>query len=542
MALDLLSRHKSRTHNRAADMQCSSPDASCVAERPSPRLGDGLRDIIVTTSRHLGPYIAATGHGLSTSPIDSTNASDLSIDTNGRDSVDRQDGSSTPLSSFDNYDTLSDCELNMSRPQASYRNLPTNASSEEGARRPNLAASRRDDNYRQPSIAHGLANTIETLSLGRLQGSFCADTLDRLSRFPEAASHPVLSLAPVELHSIEASANVPIAGSILIGCSNEKSTSDGARDKTTNHTYLDICESTNIPCSCGDHSGQPLFTNPPRTPNRMSPASTTRMSFQSKLATYTSGDTPSIPGSQANVHVFVDISNIFIGFCETYRVSRQISRMRRMRAPFFSFKVLACIMERTRSVTKRVLAGSADSGDAPIRHTKWPGYFLEAEQLNYDMNIFSRVQKQRARQQRPTRRGKALRRGSLGSPFYEAGVTSTDESTGDGIPHTFETRNCEQGVDENLHLNMMNSILDHMSDPGTMVLATGDAALAEFSAGFFEYACRALSFGWKLELVAWRRNISSSWTNPSFVERYSDQFRIIFLDDFLEELHLNFLP
>lgn len=121
-------------------------------------------------------------------------------------------------------------------------------------------------------------------------------------------------------------------------------------------------------------------------------------------------------------------------------------------------------------------------------------------------------------------------------------MTSGDESSEDTTRASYETRNGEQGVDEILHLNMMNSILDDMQEPGYMVLATGDAAQAEFSEGFLEYANRALSQGWNLELVTWKSTISSAWMNPAFRSKHGEHFRIIYLDDFLEELNADLRP
>lgn len=82
----------------------------------------------------------------------------------------------------------------------------------------------------------------------------------------------------------------------------------------------------------------------------------------------------------------------------------------------------------------------------------------------------------------------------------------------------------------------MHSILDNQV-PGTMVLATGDAAQARFSDGFKQHATRALRAGWKVEVISWSRNMSSAWYDPGFLTEYADQIRIIELDEFIEELH-----
>ncbi|KAI1136318.1 hypothetical protein F5Y05DRAFT_105285 [Hypoxylon sp. FL0543] len=254
--------------------------------------------------------------------------------------------------------------------------------------------------------------------------------------------------------------------------------------------------------------------------------------FYSKLVVHSNTDKIITPGTETNLHVFVDMSNIFIGFLDAVKSARHIPRNYRIVAPPFSFKALSLVLERGRGVQKRVVAGSTHTCSAKDPRMYWPDYFLEAEKLGYQMNIFSRVQTRK-----PKRRGFT----PPGNSPYEAPCLSPEDSAGDDdTGGAYEVRNGEQGVDENLHLNMMNSMFDHLSCPGTMVLATGDAAEAEFSDGFLKYATRALNSGWKLELVTWKRSVSSAWTHANFLEKYEGRFRIIFLDDFFEELQANF--
>ncbi|GAW24783.1 hypothetical protein ANO14919_143770 [Xylariales sp. No.14919] len=237
------------------------------------------------------------------------------------------------------------------------------------------------------------------------------------------------------------------------------------------------------------------------------------------------------------LHIFVDMSNIHIGFCNSWKISQNIPVDHRIRAPAFNFKVLASIMERSRACKKKVLASSVASH--VLSRTQWPQHFIDAEQQGYKTSILSRVQK--VSPIKVGRRRKTSPQGS-GVAHLANAITSGDESAEDVTKTSYGTRNGEQGVDEILHLNMMNSILDDMREPGTMILATGDAAQAEFSDGFLEYATRALSSGWKLELVTWKRTISSAWMDPVFRNKFEDRFRIIYLDDFLEELNADLCP
>ena len=93
----------------------------------------------------------------------------------------------------------------------------------------------------------------------------------------------------------------------------------------------------------------------------------------------------------------------------------------------------------------------------------------------------------------------------------------------------------EQGVDGILHLKIFESVVD-TDVPSTIVLATGDAAQAEYSQGFMAMVERALKKGWNVELVSWSKNISMMYSRPEWVRTWGQQFRIVYLDDYAEEL------
>ena len=93
----------------------------------------------------------------------------------------------------------------------------------------------------------------------------------------------------------------------------------------------------------------------------------------------------------------------------------------------------------------------------------------------------------------------------------------------------------EQGVDELLHLKIAQSLID-TDPPSTIVLASGDAAEAEFSDGFLKMITRALQRGWKVELAAFRSNLSSAYRKKAWTKRWHSRFRIIELDDYLPTL------
>ncbi|EME80851.1 uncharacterized protein MYCFIDRAFT_211687 [Pseudocercospora fijiensis CIRAD86] len=108
-------------------------------------------------------------------------------------------------------------------------------------------------------------------------------------------------------------------------------------------------------------------------------------------------------------------------------------------------------------------------------------------------------------------------------------------STETSLPQFAPAKMIEQGVDEILHLKISHSLLDY-EEPSTIVLATGDAALAEYSDGFMAMVERALRKGWSVELVSWSKNISKTYLKSDWVNAWDGRFKIIYLDDFAEEL------
>lgn len=228
--------------------------------------------------------------------------------------------------------------------------------------------------------------------------------------------------------------------------------------------------------------------------------------------------------SSDGIHVFVDMSNIIIGFYQQLKRRRGIPVNKKVLAPPFWFEGLSMILQRGRHVAKRVVAGSTAE---PHEKCKWPQYMKDAEDLGYEMNILSRVVKPQPLTPQARRRMRRSNPNSLSS-------TGSSDEDPRAAPPPCILRNGEQGVDEILHLKMCESVLDF--ERSTIVLATGDAAAAEFSGGFLTMAERALAKGWHVELVTWKSTISSSWQRLGASRKWKEQFRIIPLDSFVEEL------
>lgn len=247
--------------------------------------------------------------------------------------------------------------------------------------------------------------------------------------------------------------------------------------------------------------------------------------------------------SPAGIHVFVDASNIFIGFTEQLKRLRNIPPYVHVEPAEISFDALALLMERRRPVAKRYLAGSLPRTTA----------FDRAEQVGYQCHLLDKVWKAKeltARQiyfneQEQARkygnngncsRGKAAKaQAPPAAPTNGYGSGSETTPAANTAPQYAKAKWVEQGVDEMLHLQMLQSIID-VEQPATMVLATGDAAQAEYSDGFMAMAERALNKGWTVELVTWAWNVNGLYKNAGFRRKWGERFRIVELDAFAEEL------
>lgn len=258
--------------------------------------------------------------------------------------------------------------------------------------------------------------------------------------------------------------------------------------------------------------------------------------------------------SPTGIHVFVDASNIFIGFTDQLKRSRNIPQRVHVPPVNLSFDALALLMERRRPVAKRVLVGSTPHLPA----------FDKAKAVGYECNILEKVMKARELTERQIYfkererlgHGRQAAHGQAGAKAPPAnhvlpvtnsattnGYHSSTGSVGGGgsgsettaPPQYAPARMIEQGVDEILHLKILESIVD-TDVPSTIVLATGDAAQAEYSQGFMAMVERALKKGWKVELVSWSRNVSMMYSRREWVEQWGDAFRVVGLDDYAEEL------
>ena len=152
---------------------------------------------------------------------------------------------------------------------------------------------------------------------------------------------------------------------------------------------------------------------------------------------------------------------------------------------------------------------------------------LQAKELGYEMNIKERILKVA-----PPRRHRSY--------HGFGGGRSGGDSSGDDAYDPRSIVQGEEGVDENLHMKMLESIVD-CEEPASIILATGDANAAEYSGGFKVNVERALQKGWHVELYAWSRSLSAAWRDPALA-RLGDRFRLVELDRHAEELFAAYVP
>ncbi|KAF2108694.1 hypothetical protein BDV96DRAFT_504196 [Lophiotrema nucula] len=230
----------------------------------------------------------------------------------------------------------------------------------------------------------------------------------------------------------------------------------------------------------------------------------------------------------AGIHIFVDASNILIGFRDKLKYARtQLFDL--------SFDSLALLLERRRPVARRVLAGSSRK-TSPLPFVD--AFITKAEEVGYENNVYEQVYKEKELTDRQRFFRDVDRIGYKAAVARRSGGESSDSETGaaavtPAAPSPMKW--VEQGVDENLHLKMCQSILD-ADEPATMVLATGDGAAAEYSDGFLAHVERALKRGWTVELVSWKQQINGGYTKKKWQAKWGAKFKVIFLDDFVESL------
>jgi hypothetical protein len=218
--------------------------------------------------------------------------------------------------------------------------------------------------------------------------------------------------------------------------------------------------------------------------------------------------------SAHGLHVFVDASNIMIGLKDMLRYHGLHHNAYDM-----SFDSLALLMERRRPVAKRFFAGSHREAN-PLPHV---AKLVETSKaVGYDSVMQEQVLIVREDSEKKKFFNDVKKMGWHKATQMRSG-SGSDSETGPpaATPKTpAAPKWVEQGVDEILHLKMCQSIID-TEVPSTMVLATGDGAVAEMSDGFLAHVERALKKGWKVELVSWGQQINGGYRKRQFRAKWA---------------------
>jgi len=268
------------------------------------------------------------------------------------------------------------------------------------------------------------------------------------------------------------------------------------------------------------------------------------------------GPAPSL--GQPLVHVFIDYSNILIGFLTYLR--RHPHHLISTKVRWMSHAALTLILERGRPVTRRVLVASK-----PLYQPVQP-----ATQLGYEVLVYARVpdngdgqdrvSSQRHRQHRRNggsggsngwnaTKDYALRSSTniaLATDSSEPGTSSGGAPSGSGSANQSRSAQAgpssggrvrlrEQGVDELLQLKFLQAVadVDVLPSGSTLVLATGDGSVGQFNEEGFRGCVRtALKKGWRVELYAWEGGLSRAWVREFAEGPWASRFRIIPIDGF----------
>ncbi|CAE6385113.1 unnamed protein product [Rhizoctonia solani] len=212
------------------------------------------------------------------------------------------------------------------------------------------------------------------------------------------------------------------------------------------------------------------------------------------------------------LYVFVDHSNILVGFLEYIKKNPQllppsVGSPKRLK-PKILHTALVLLLERGRPCARRILVASS-----PLHQT-----LDGVVGMGYEVSVLQRVEIKEGDGVSPSPRPR--RAGEIGS--------SEDDPNHTGAPSLARTNSTprkptnhrrtpsdrpryrEEAVDELLQLKLLQTILDTV--PATIVLATGDGASSQFNPdGFVGCVRRAVDRGWMVELVGWEEGVSRAW-------------------------------
>ncbi|KAG0304851.1 hypothetical protein BGZ98_004950 [Dissophora globulifera] len=205
------------------------------------------------------------------------------------------------------------------------------------------------------------------------------------------------------------------------------------------------------------------------------------------------------------LYIFIDNSNILNGFYQFRQQNAavgnaeadtlEVRATNKSKNPIFDYGTFFKLLRRNRYAAQRVLVGSFPFSQK----------LDVAVEDGYEVHILRRVQR--------------LTREELGAvpppgkqPRYpSSGSNDSVKQDTHGSQSSYSAPVwAEQGVDEILHLKILEAVFDH--EPATLVVATGDGGDSEFGGGGFPAVIRrALKRGWQVEIVSWEEQLSGAY-------------------------------
>ncbi|KAF4121611.1 Conserved hypothetical, protein [Geosmithia morbida] len=205
------------------------------------------------------------------------------------------------------------------------------------------------------------------------------------------------------------------------------------------------------------------------------------------------------------IHIFLDMSNVYISFLNTIKERLQLPPGARFpKNPHLNLRRLTKLITRSRLVATRV------AGCSVIPDRSEPVFVEHLRNYDYRVDVRERKAVQSSNQTgaSPPKRS-----------YSPKGV-----------------RYVEDLVDETLQTRIGETFMKSGHKKATLILVTGDAKPAPYADGFGECAKRALGWGWNVEVVNWSTSCSSIWRDMARDESYGNQFRLIDLDHYLKYL------
>lgn len=188
-----------------------------------------------------------------------------------------------------------------------------------------------------------------------------------------------------------------------------------------------------------------------------------------------------------NTYIFIDISNIYIGFYN------YVENKYNLLNPKINYKSLLNLLENKRNIKKRVLIGSCKI----LKKTKNNKYENKLHEI-----------------------------------FKQNNYTT----------YILERNSKEKGVDELLHNNIMETLL-FTKEIGTLVIATGDGKSSDYTKiSFYYLVLKALEIGWNVEIITWKYQMSKLYihgvelNNLLKNKEIQKRYNIIILEKYINEL------